>query len=495
VRSWFIDGRKVLQSVAWLVTLTVLTILPGRVAEATPQGPAIFCATYPQSPSCQGTLVTCSHCHTSTSPSAPAWNSYGIAVLSAGYQPPFETGVAAVLPLIEDLDSDQDGVSNLDEITVGSAPGDAHSVLVEKNPPAGPNNPTYQLGEYDHRFAFRRVMLVYCGRSATWEENQSFAATPDPYQALHDQLDACLETNYWQDYVLARLADPAIRPIDFGSAWQWDYRLFRYVMSGDRDMRELLLADYHVRELNGELFPVVGPISHDTGLVCDPEAPEVCDTDQHCIVDAQSGVPTCRYLNGGQPLTTAHRAGMITSAWFHFYNTMFALLPRQTAAQAYRAYLGQDIARQQGILPVSGEPIDYDEKGVTQAECAQCHSTLDPLSYAFAYYNGIGGTGPPSQYDANRPETIGLWTATDSPQAYVLGEEVVDLVDWAQTAASSEPFMRQMTRLFYEHVIGHAPYFEDLPEFTALWMSLPTDNYSANKLNHRLIDLMAFGGP
>ena len=57
-------------------------------------------------------------------------------------------------------------------------------------------------------------------------------------------------------------------------------------------------------------------------------------------------------IGGGQPLDVEHRAGMITTQWFLVINTMLSDLPRTTAAQAYRSYLGEDIARQEGIWPV-----------------------------------------------------------------------------------------------------------------------------------------------
>ena len=93
-----------------------------------------------------------------------------------------------------------------------------------------------------------------------------------------------------------------------------------------------------------------------------------------------------------------------------------------------------DIARQEGLLPVPDEPVDYDQKGVQEAECAQCHSTLDPLSYPFAYYNGIGG-GPAGAFNANRPVNRGLWAEGEAPPFVLLGVEVVDLLEWAAAAA------------------------------------------------------------
>ena len=138
--------------------------------------------------------------------------------------------------------------------------------------------------------------------------------------------------------------------------------------------------------------------------------------------------------------------------------------------------------------------MDYDAKGVEEAECAQCHSTLDPLSYPFAYYNGIGD-GPSAAYNEQRPVLKGLWGPDEKPQGLLFGTPVEDLVEWAQLAANSAQFQRQMALLFYQHAMGHGPRPEDLEEFTALWESIPGDNYNANALNHRLIDLMAFGGP
>ena len=75
-------------------------------------------------------------------------------------------------------------------------------------------------------------------------------------------------------------------------------------------------------------------------------------------------------------------------------NTMFTSIPRTTAAQAYRAFLGYDIAKLEGLWPVAGEPADYDNKGVGAPACAGCHATLDPLTYPFSRYEGIGGGGP-----------------------------------------------------------------------------------------------------
>src|SRR5439155_499587 len=79
--------------------------------------------------------------------------------------------------------------------------------------------------------------------------------------------------------------------------------------------------------------------------------------------------------------------------WNLGYNVMFTALPRNAASQAYRAYLGLDIAKQEGLYAISSEPRDYDGKGVTQDLCKQCHATLDPLAYPWRNFNGLTGGG------------------------------------------------------------------------------------------------------
>jgi hypothetical protein len=87
------------------------------------------------------------------------------------------------------------------------------------------------------------------------------------------------------------------------------------------------------------------------------------------------------------------RAGMLTSYWFLVFNDMFTALPRTAAAQSYRAYLGYEIAQQQALFPVNDEPVDYDLKGVTQAECA--HPSWKPVERL----------GQPTTFD-DRPHSV-----------------------------------------------------------------------------------------
>lgn len=461
---------------------------------AKPTAPKAFCDTYPDSGLCAGTLVTCSLCHTSTSPTSVQWNAFGQAILTRrNWETPFEQDVAGILYSIEQQDTDGDELDNISEILLGSQPGDPLSIPHYPNPPHGDPNPGYNVGGYDVLFAYRRVSIVYCGQSPSLKEMNAIQNSTDPKSRLHDKLAACLQSAYWRDVVLDRLADPAVKPINFGTSWEWDYRLFRFIMSGNRDMRELVYADYHVREEEeGVLTKVEGSIPPHNGIPCNINVPGTCAFDEFCRTVGGKQNGNCAYTAGRQPLAPEHRAGMLTTQWFHFFNTMFSALPRQTAAQAYRSWLDFDIARQEGLMPVSNEPLDVDGKGVDQAECAQCHSTLDPLSYVFASYNGIEAGGA-SVYDPSRPIRKGLWEEGNAPQSLLLGQPVETLQDWGAVAMASDPFKRKLALLFYQHAIGHDPRPEDLVEFTALWQSLPNDGFSANALNHRLIDLNAFG--
>ncbi len=439
----------------------VLALLLATAASARPEGPRLFCQTYPDAPACAGNVVSCEQCHTSV----PEWNPYGIAVLS-NLTGPFESSVVDALAAVETGDADGDGVTNLEEIMLGTWAGNADSVYVAPPAPTGDDNPRYDVGGYDLPFAYKRMKITYCGASPTYDEMQALTAAGDPGTLLHDELTACLQTSYWRDEALQRLADKRIRPLaavgtDPGSVipladYRWDYRLFSYIMTDGRDVRDLLLADYHVDE-SGNVV---------TGVINDGDF--------------------------GQPLEPQYRAGMITTQWFIMIHTMFSELPRTTAAQAYRAYLGLDIARSQGLLPVPGEPVDVDNAGVTEQTCANCHSTLDPLAYGFAYYEGIDG--PTGEFRPNRPswndDTI-VAAFMDTPLANVSSAGVTD---WASNAAESDAFKRNVAKMLMEQAIGDASPYEQT-DLLALWQSMEDDGYSADALIHRLVDTNAFGAP
>ncbi len=470
-----------------------------------------MCDAYPTSLTCAGRVPTCALCHTSTG-AAPDWNPFGYAVMGAladgagydGSDAGFRAALPAALHRIEGDDDDDDGVSSLEELLLGTFPGDVDDVIRAPSPPQGPPNPVYAVGEWDPLFAFTRVAAAYCGASPTYEEKQAFRGLPRDAQrrSVHAKLDRCLRSEHWRNAELPSLADDRIRPVPRFEQWRWDYRLWRYAnlppcdvgddACGDtapRSARDLLRGTYHVRErVRGQL--VRDP---DNGAAT---ATQACVDHSGCGFDEECGGGLCRVIGGGQPLQDeSRRAGMVTTTWFHFVNTMFSALPRTTAAAAYRAYLGHDLARQEGLMAIPDEPADVDNKGVDGIGCQECHMHLDAAAYAFASYRGIEAGGA-SSYAADRPAARGLWGPTAEPrQAFFFDVPVNDLVDWATHAADSEAFARHHTLTFFRHAVGREPRAEELEELAGVWRALDDDSFQTPAMLHRLIDTRAFGAP
>ena len=363
----------------------------GLPARAKPVAPLEFCRIYPQTALCASGAAPCTTCHTTP----PARNAYGMQVASAlspGTPRPLSdeqylSGLPAALRAAESLDADSDGTSNLEEFQAGTLHVDATSLpsrIVGCDPEqrALASAQPWNTCAYDPAYALTRIGLDFCGQSPTRGELEAVRGMSDWQMLLEQKLASCLDSAFWQgkDGVLWNLANAKILPESSlksgdGAAditladYEDDYNLFVYINTDDRDVRELLTAKYHaIRQPDGALVRV------DRTPVEDILARESDDNE-----DVAQLVPQDR------------RAGMLTTRWFLAKNTMFTPVPRTTAAQAYRAYLGYDIAKLEGLQPVAGEPVDYDRKGVTAEQCAVCHSTLDPLSYPFSRYDGIGG--------------------------------------------------------------------------------------------------------
>ncbi len=192
--------------------------------------------------------------------------------------------------------------------------------------------------------------------------------------------------------------------------------------------------------------------------------------------------------------------GLITTRWNGAINTMFTAVPRTTAAQAYRAFLGYDIAKMQGISSVPHEPIDFDAKGVQAPQCAACHATLDPLTYPFTRYNGIGRYN----YEAGRLQNFVRSDGkrvTEAPEnGILLGHKVKDLMEWGQVAANSDPFAQKVVGDYWKVLIGRDPetHAQDQAEYTKLWQGLKSPdayNYRVEKMLHGLILTQAYGRP
>lgn len=427
------------------------------LAYATVQAPDILCDKYPNAEACADVPTACTVCHAGP----PSLNDFGHDV-KENLSGKLIDGLDAALSLIEDLDSDGDEVKNIDELLKGGHPGDR-----SKKPAAD-----FQV-EYDEKLAFKRMKSVFCGESARYQEMQQLKQQGKAF--LHEVLRTCLESDYWKNEALHRIADSKIQPlatIGFGGNvvigdYRWDYWLYSHVMTGDRDARELLSATYFVDGRTGE--KIEGNVPREEGPLLGER-----------IVIA-----------GGQPLESDRRAGMATTQWFISNFTMFSELPRNTAAQVYRAYLGLDIAKGEGLMPVPGEPRDVDNKNIAQAACAVCHSTLDPLAYAYSTYVGI------DPVDAFLFNTIGTYDADRQPweaDGAILGQPVNDLLEWAELARNSEPFKKNLAKTIFHFALSRDPFPHEGDEFKMLWEGLPEDGYSVNKMIHKFVDTMAFGG-
>lgn len=468
-------------------------------AQAKPPAAAEFCKLYPGSGVCQGvTAAPCATCHTS----APERNLFGAQLAEAldpGVSRPlsdetFLSGLPAALKAIENKDADGDGFTNVAELQAGSRPDDSKSVPTLL---ASCNAAQAQAGArmrwdtcgYDPAYAFRKVHLDFCGRSPTRAETDSFAALRNDEAAwkakLSAALDQCLQSKYWlgENGVVWNLANPKILPaisIKAGknsgpiplADYDWDYNLFSYINSGDRDVRDLLTGKYYVTRTSD-----------------DPPSFKVLNETELATFRNQLG----------QLVPVDQRAGMITTHWFGVVNTMFTAIPRTTAATAYRAYLGHNIAKMQGLHPVMHEPVDYDAKGVEAPECAVCHSTLDPLAYPFSRYNGISGGGT---YSTDRLKDYirsdGATVVDAPPSGVIFDTPVKNLVEWGQVAANSNDFAQKVVYDYWVLLVGREPDVQDQAEYTKLWRDLMDPkgaNYRVEKMLHELVLTNAYAAP
>jgi len=482
---------------AWLTRAAAAGLLIwSGTAVAQPPAPQIFCDAYKDAPACAGGVAECTTCHDAV----PGRNAFGRTVekfmlpgeprpLTAGA---FSAALPAALAAAEAADSDGDGVSNLDELRAGSSPSDPQS-----KPAVGPCTPTtvgrYKLCAYDAAYALRKVSLDFCGQTATMAQQAELQAAADPRAYVHQALDACLKTEHWRgkDGVVWNLANKKIRPSasiksgkDAGPVplgdYEDDYALFVYTQIDNHDARDLMLARYFVERIDGP------PTTYET-------------FERSPVQDYLK-----RGEDGAQVVDIPHRAGMITTRWFSVAFTMFTPLPRTTAAQAYRSYLGRDIALQEGLSPVSGEPRDYDHKGVAAPECASCHATLDPLTYPFSRYGGLDSlkwlTKNFTSYWTERLYQFPGADKTDlvkTPEAgTILGQSVANLNEWAQVAANSPEFSDTLVMNYWKELFGGPPNADEQPTFAQLSSRLRTTHaYGVERMLHDLIDTEVYGVP
>jgi len=460
----------------------VLTVTLGD-ADAKPPAGQVFCQTYANSPQCMGQQPSCGLCHVAP----PQRNAFGAAVelnLAAGTPRPlsdaaFTAALPSALLAAEGLDSDGDGVSNRDEILQGTLPADANS-KPGGTACQGGDNPQYSICKYDLRYAYRKALLDFCGASPTYPQVRSFVDLPsdDARRAFIDaEIDRCTSTEFWRgkNGQLWKVAHPKIRPVgslkageDPGGVqfadYYDDYALFAYSQTDDHDSREVLTADFFVRrDVNPTRYTKVATLP-------------------------------------SQFVDQARRAGNMTSSWTLGYFVMFTALPRNAASQMYRAYLGLDIAKQEGLFSVANEPQDYDAKGVTATACAACHATLDPLTYPYRNYNGVSVPQLQFRYVPNRLEVLFPSAApriTQTPERGVLfGQTVNNLREWATVAANSEAFAISTAKDYWKLLIGHEPQPEENAEFVATWQRFKTEHqYRVQKLLHDIVKTEAYGAP
>jgi len=476
-----------------LVGVAGVCVVAGR-GEAQPPAPAAFCDVYPDVPACSSGEAACTTCHDAP----PALNAYGASVSGAllpGEPRPlhdetFLSGLGEALRAVEGQDADGDGYSNLLELEEGTSPADDGSLPAETACVDAVED-GWNLCGYDAGYAFKKVMIDFCGRSPTLHEKDQFAAEPDAHSALHAVLDVCLDSEHWRGRggrvwnlanskigpLRAIKAGPEAGPIPLAN-YDDDYAFFVFTQTDDRDAREVL---------TGQTFVTASRI------------------DGRTLYEEWDRSPGEDIDERGQDLYQAvekeRRAGLLTHRWFLMINTMFTSVPRTTAAQAYRAFLGYDLSRLEGLSPVQGEPVDYDGKGVQADDCAVCHSTLDPLTYPFSRYEGIGG-GYGSSY-SYAPERLRGFTdvdgerVVDTPEGGVIfGQEVANLVEWAAVASNSEAFRRATVSDYWELLLGEPPRATEQAEFGELVSRFGGEHeHRIERMLHDLIDTEAYGAP
>lgn len=476
---------------------------PPQHAQAKPSAPGALCQLYPESPLCSSGSVNCTVCHSTP----PALNDFGRQVqekLLPGTPRPlkqadFDKGLRDAIKAVEPLDADGDGVSNLDELNAGTLPGNAQSK------PAGDKNNCKQPSDkygwntcgVDLRYVFKKVNLDFCGKSPTFEAMEEFDKAKDKKASIIKTFKGCLDSKYWmgENGALWRLAHAKIRPllaIKSGPGagpipladYDHDYYLFAYTQVDDNDARDILKAQYYVslKKLK-------------EGDKCEgSQGGGVC----YSQVD-RLGRSTREEGDSRQSLTKSRRVGILTTRWNLVFFTMFNAVPRATAAQAYRAYLGLDIARMEGLFPVRNEPADYDNKDVRTKDCASCHSTLDPLSYPFSRYNGI--RSPFGGYDANRLRAFvaneGSRIAYVPEAGVIFGKRVANLVEWADVAVNSDAFAKATVMDYWKMLFRKKPISPiALRDYNSLWSSFKTThNYRVEKMLEALIQTEAYGAP
>ena len=462
-----------------LYALPPLISLAPTIAQARPIAPPLFCETYPDAPMCiQTGLVACAMCHTQ----APVLNDFGadvkielIAAAGNTGDAAFEDFLTGSLLSLETEDSDGDGLTNLEELELGSYPGNPKSLPTAVECPDEPIG-GLDVCNWDPRYTFLRVWQDFCGRRPDYDTVLSFEAltAAAKREQIHETLDTCLAGEFWRgrDGAVWQLAHRKIRPVSavqILANYDVDYSIFAWANLDHHDVRDVLLADYFVSVTLPGVYPTVYE--------------QVADM-------------------SGQVMQQDRRVGTMSTSWFLLYNIMFSAIPRTAAAQAYRSYLNYDIAKLDGLDADATPPVDYDGAGIDAPACATCHSTLEPLTYPFTRYNAFQDPG--FMYDPNRMADFAITLNKPSlanvpEQGRLLGVDVADLKEWASVAANSDRFFASVTEDYWKLLVGGEPAPDEADmyaDYQATWQSLREDpNHSVFSMLHVLVDTEAYGAP
>ncbi|MBM4252132.1 MAG: hypothetical protein FJ146_09190 [Deltaproteobacteria bacterium] len=503
-----------------------------------------LCAAAPDAPGCGTGQASCTTCHTG----APSLNPYGRCLKDALAR---SRTIEAAAKAVMNQDCDGDGIVNLEEFASGTEPGVADQgqntrAKDERNCDARGAGSGYNLCGYDPDYAFKKVNADFCGNSPTFEAYQEFKELPltEKEQRIAATVDSCMKSNFWRGKggILWDMAGVKVRPLTVVKAgddggeipladYYDDYNLYIYHHIDDADARGVLTANYYVTRRDG-------------GTTAYTPTENVALNGKKPGVLAVTG---SFYNNMQQFVPKDKRAGVLSTSWAQNGLTMFASIPRSTAAHFYRVYLGLDISKNQGLVEPGSNfrLVDYDNKDVTRPACAACHRSLDALTYPFTKYNGLtfqilgrdintaggfvgGAVGgsvmlPPflagivqsgsslvggdllllGEYNENRMRILAKMNATTEPNlaatpssGFILGQAVNSLPEWGRVAANSKEYARQIVLDYWRYLIGEEPNAETEDEFESLVENLKTKhNYRVRNLLLDLVTRDAYGAP
>ncbi len=533
------------RTVCKLFLVSVLFLVGGsQSAWANTANARSLCKVSPDAPGCGTGQAECATCHTG----APALNPYGSCVKEAVAR---SGSMEAAIKAVMRSDCDGDGTVNSEEFASGTSPGSANDSqkarnLDERSCDARGAGTGYNLCGYDHDYAYKRVHRDFCGVSPTYEAFSEFKNLPltDKEKRIAATANECMKSNFWRGKggVLWDMAGIKVRPLTVVKAgddggeipladYHDDYNLYIYHHLDDADVRGVLTADYFVTRQDGAQT-AYRPTEN---VALNPKKPGVL------------AVTSSFYGSNQQFVPKEKRSGVLSTAWAANGLTMFASIPRSTAAHFYRVYLGLDISKNQGLIEPGANfrLVDYDNKDVTRPACAACHRSLDALTYPFTKYNGLtfqilgrdinsaggfvgGAVGgsvslPPflasivqggtsafggdllllGEYNENRMRILAKMNAATEPNlaatpstGFLLGRPVSTLPEWGRVAANSNEYARQIVHDYWKLLVGEEPTADTEDDFEALVDNLKTKhNYRVRDMLLEMIARDAYGAP